>query len=166
MSIDPYSSVLKEFNKKRVKYVVVGMSGINYYARQARDVFATQDYDIFVKPVMENVKKAVSILKDKKFTVVADKEEFEEARLKEVVRDRKTVLAVNDLGIMIELILAVSGFVFDQMAKDAVIFNVGKTPIKVGNIKKLIASKKIAGRKKDRIFLKRFEAFLREEKDS
>jgi len=46
--LDPYAELVDKFNHRGVKYVVVGMSGINYYAANAKETFSTQDFDIFI----------------------------------------------------------------------------------------------------------------------
>lgn len=159
---DPYSKVLERFNRAKVRYVVVGMSGINYYASSAKEIFVTHDYDVFVKPVIENVKKAVSTLKALSYTVIVDGKELESSMIQRYIAARKTFLAVDPHGITIELILAVSGFVFNEMESDASIFELGKTPIRVAKLRKLLESKKIAGREKDKLFLKRYKILLTE----
>lgn len=151
---DPYAELLGMFNKGHVKYVVIGMSGINYYAASAPEAFTTQDFDIFLKPTTENIKKALIVLKNLGFDLSADS-------VKDIVKSKKTVLAVNPYGITLELLLKVSGYTFDQMSKDAVIFSAQKVPVKVARLSKLLQSKKLAGRPKDRLFLKRYELLLK-----
>lgn len=159
---DPYAEMLGGFNRQGVQYVVVDMSGINYYATSAEDTFLTQDFDVFVKPTIVNIKKAIKITKDLGYNVSAGGKEVEDSQIKEIIRLKKTIIATEPQGITFEFILAVSGYVFSQMVCDATIFTVGNIPIKVGKLRKLLLSKKIAGRKKDMQFLKRYEILLRE----
>lgn len=159
---DPYVELLGVFNRYGIKYVVVGMSGINYYASETRETFSTQDYDIFIKPTIENVKKAMAIFKKLGYSLIANNQNAEHCSIKEITRHRSTILANDPYGITFELILAVSGYAFGEMQGDATIFKVGNIPIKVAKLKKLLMSKKLAAREKDKIFLKRFEALLRE----
>jgi predicted nucleotidyltransferase len=159
---DPYAELIDRFNRKGVSYVVVGMSGINYYARDARGTFSTQDFDIFVNPTIPNIKKAVSILKELGYSVMVNGQEAQEERIKDAVRRKNTIIATDAYGVMFELILAVSGYTFNQMELDAVIFDVSSVPIKVARLNKLLMSKKAAARDKDKIFLKRFRALLKE----
>jgi predicted nucleotidyltransferase len=159
---DPYTDILSRFNRNGVKYVIVGMAGINYYAENAQATFATQDFDIFIKPTISNVKKAMSILKESGYNLSYDKKGVEPACAKDIVKKKNTVLATDPYGVAFELILAVSGYNFNQMLEDSTIFIVGKTPVKVGKLTKLLLSKRIAGRKKDRLFLRRYEMLLKE----
>jgi hypothetical protein len=166
---DPYSELIDRFNKEAVKYVVIGMAGINYYASNAQETFSTQDFDIFIKPAIPNVKKAVSIVGGLGYNVTinpggrqdiaadARKETIEDA-----VRRKGTIIACDAYGVMFELILAVSGYNFDQMEKDAAIFIAAGVPIKVAKLNKLLMSKKAADRDKDKLFLSRFKIALDE----
>ena len=162
MPPDPYAELLDKFNRGGVKYVVVGMSGINYYASEAKETFATQDFDIFIKPTIENVRKAISIFRKLNYSLIVNKSTLEDSSITKTVRQKNTILATDAYGIAIELILAVSGYTFGEMQSDATVFSVQKIPIKVAKLKKLLQSKKLAGRNKDKLFLKRFELLLKE----
>jgi len=159
---DPYSELMDKFNRGSVKYVVVGMSGINYYASRPQETFATQDFDIFVKPTIGNIEKAIAILKKMNYGLATKKGALEDFPIREIVRQKNTIIATDPYGIVFELILAISGYTFSQMQKDAIVFNVENIPIKVARLRKLLQSKKAAGREKDKLFLKRFEILLKE----
>ncbi|MFC1699255.1 hypothetical protein ACFL1I_04770 [Candidatus Omnitrophota bacterium] len=161
---DPYAEIIDQFNRVGVKYVVVGMSGINYYASRAADAFATQDFDIFVKPTLNNIKKSVSVLKKFDYSIISNEREASDSLLKDITRSRKTIIATNSYEITFKFILAVSGYTFSQMEQDATVFDIGGIPVKVAKLSKLLMSKKIAGRKKDKLFLKRFELLLQDKK--
>ena len=158
---DPYIEVLDKFNKNSVDYVIIGMSGINYYASKSAETFSTQDFDIFVKPAVSNIKKAISIFEKFSYSLIANKKRIEKTDIKSVVKNKNTILATDPYGITFELILAVSGYTFSQMQRDAVIFNIKNVPVKVAKLRKLLMSKKIAGREKDKLFLKRYEILLK-----
>ena len=157
---DPYSELVECFNKAGVDYVVVGMSGINYYAQSALDAFGTQDYDLFLRPAVANAAKAFGVLKGLGYEMVAGEKRASEKNLKEILKEKRTILAVNPDGITFKLLFAVSGFFFKQLAGDAAIFRAGETLIRVGRLSKLLASKKAANRPKDRLFLKRYEMII------
>lgn len=159
---DPYTELLSQFNKAQVEYVVVGMSGINYYALDAHGVFATLDFDVFINPTVANVSKAVSACRKLGYDAAVDGKEMDKVTVKDVVIHKKTIVCSNSYGVLFDLILSVSGYTFAQMACDARIFNSVKIPIKVGQLRKLLRSKKAAGRKKDLLFLKRYKSILEE----
>lgn len=161
---DPYAEILEDFNKRGIRYVVVGMSGINYYASSASEIFSTQDFDIFIKPTTANTGKAILEIKKLGYITKDIKKEVGESDVPDIARSKSTIICVNEYSITVELILAVSGFTFNQMELDANTFVVNNVPIKVGDLKKLLMSKKIAGREKDKLFLKRFEILIKEKK--
>lgn len=158
---DPYGELIERFNRDGVDYVVVGMSGINFYAESAVDSFGTQDYDLFLRPAVSNAVQAFRLLEELGYEMSANGKTVSEKDLKRMVKEKRTILAVNADGITFELLFAVSGFAFLQMAGDAAIFKAGDVLVRVGKLQKLLASKKAAGRPKDRMFLKRYELILK-----
>ena len=159
---DPYRTVVQRFNRHGVRYVVMGMAGINYYAESPAQAFATMDYDLFVAPTLANVEQAVTCVKSLGFAVATTDGPLAVERIRTVVRDRRTIVATTPDGLMIELLLEVSGYTFADVARDAATFTVRGVPVKVGRLTKLLQSKKLAGRAKDRQFLQRYQSQLDE----
>lgn len=155
--------MIAELDKAKVEYVLVGMAGINFYARSASEAFVTYDHDLFLKPALENVAQALKIFRKFGYETLTPNGPVTERNLKEVLRKKKTVIAANQDGIVFELLFAVSGFVFQQLAEDASVFSDDGVLIRVGRLHKLLASKKAAGRPKDIQFLKRYEMLLKEQ---
>ena len=160
---DPYRALVQQFNRRGVRYVVVGMAGINYYAATPAETFATMDYDLLLEPSLDNVEQAVHTLKGLGFTLGTSAGVLRGADLRRIVRGRTTLIATTPEGLMVELLLEVSGYSFADLARDAATVTVRGVPIKVGRLSKLLRSKKLAGRPKDRRFLQRYEALLKEE---
>lgn len=159
--LDPYQAVIRAFNRVGVRYVVVGMAGINYYARQPSEAFATMDYDLFLEPTLKNVQKALGQLKHLGFSIGTTKGALDPRALGTIVHDQRTLVATTSDGLMVELLLAVSGFTFAEFANDAATVTVRGTPITVGRLTKLLKSKQVANRSKDRAFLRRYAMVLR-----
>ena len=157
---DPYRAVVQSFNRIGVRYVVVGMAAINYYARKAAETFATLDYDIFIEPTLKNVEQAIRGLKRLGFTIGTATGPLQTRALHSIVRQKRTLVATTTEGLTIELLLAVSGFLFAELAEDAATFTIRGVPVKVGRLTKLLQSKKLAGRAKDRAFLRRYQILL------
>ncbi len=160
--MDPYLRVIQAFNRAGVRYVVVGMSGINYYATRPSEAFGTMDYDVFLKPTMPNVQKAIRQLQDMEFTLGTAQGPIGLDDLRMVIRTQRTIVATTADGLMVELLLAISGYTFEALVEDAMAIIVRGTPITVGRLEKLLRSKQIAGRPKDREFLKRYGMLLGE----
>ena len=162
---DPWATLFDRFNKSGLDYVVIGMSGINYYSRSAMETFGTQDYDLFLRPAVANAAMAFQIFAHLGYEMVADGKEVSEKDIKRILREKRTVLAVNPEGVTFELLFSISGFAFDQMAADASIFKTGEVLIRVAKLTKLLASKEAAGRPKDKLFLKRYQLILKRKPD-
>ena len=160
---DPYTTVIDHFNRSGVRYVVVGLSGINYYAQNLSETFATLDYDLFLEPSLSNVRKAVQSVQALGFQLGTGEGAFKLEELKALVRERRTIVAMTSEGLMVELLLKVSAYPFSELAKDASTFTVGNVPIRVGRLNKLLKSKQIAGRPKDHHFLKRYQSIFEKE---
>ena len=157
---DPYRAVIQQLNRQGVRYVVVGMAGINYYADTPAHAFATLDYDIFIEPTLVNVEQAVRCMTRLGFTVGTSGGLLKTKEIAAIVRARKTVAATTPDGVMVKLLLAVSGYAFSDLARDAATFTVRGIPVKVGRLTKLLRSKQLAGRAKDRQFLQRYRSLL------
>ncbi len=159
---DPYRAVVQQFNRFGVRYVVIGMSGINYYADHPAQTFATLDYDMFLEPTLKNVEQALQCLTRLGFMVGTTAGAVERQDVRAIVRGRNTLVATTPDGLMVELLLEISGYTFAELARDATTFTVRGVPVKVGRLTKLLRSKQVAGRTKDRQFLQRYQALLRE----
>ncbi|OGW84455.1 MAG: hypothetical protein A3C35_02900 [Omnitrophica bacterium RIFCSPHIGHO2_02_FULL_46_11] len=160
---DPYTAVINRFNQTGVRYVVVGLAGINYYAKNPAETFGTLDYDLFIEPTLANVRKVIAHLQDMKFdigTKTGVLNAVKEKDLKRIIREGTTLIATTSDGLMIEVLLKISGFLFAELERDAATFTVHGIPVRVGRLSKLLESKRIANRPKDRQFLKRYRFLL------
>ncbi len=157
---DPYLAVLRRFNRFGVQYVVVGMAGINYYAKNPSEMFASLDFDLFINPTLRNVHQALRALSQLSVTVGTADGMLDPRDLKRVVRDQRTLVASTSDGLLIELLLKISGYPFAELANDAATFVVSGVPVKVGRLQKLLRSKRLANRPKDRRFLQRYRDLL------
>ena len=159
---DPYRAVIQQLNRYGVRYLVVGMAGINYYASSPAQTFATLDYDCFIEPTLMNVEQALRCVNRLGFTVGTSAGPLKTKEIKAIVRDHTTLVATTPDGLMVELWLAVSGYAFSDLARDAATFTVRGVPVKVGRLTKLLRSKQLAARAKDRQFLQRYQSLLDE----
>ena len=56
--MDAFERLLDSLSRRRVRFVIIGLSGANYYARSGGSLFATQDRDLLLKPDPANVLEA------------------------------------------------------------------------------------------------------------
>jgi hypothetical protein len=57
--MDPYVEVCKRFEDERIRYVIVGVFGINFYARQVGEIITTADCDILIPAEFLAFRKAL-----------------------------------------------------------------------------------------------------------
>ncbi len=164
-SPDPYLRALGLLTTARVDFVVVGVGGINFYARGAGDLVVTQDLDLLLAPAAENLRRALATLTTAGFELSAGGEPFLDSNdpvvLEAIVRRGATLSAWVSDGAQIDLMLSIEGFSFRELTDDAEQFQIGEQTLRVGRLEKLISSKERSARPKDLEFLRLYAARLR-----
>lgn len=159
---DPFVRALATLAEARVDFIIVGVGGINFFAKDPSEAVATRDLDILVRPAPEVLGTALSAFDRAGFYFEAGGEPFVDIAdpdaLAGVVGAGVTVAIRSDDGAEIDLMLSMSGFDFEGLAEDAVTFRVSGTEVKVGRLEKLLRSKELSGRPKDIAFLTMFKA--------
>lgn len=167
---DPLLDAIVLLARAGIEFVVVGVQGINFYARDAADAVVTQDVDVFLPRRAEAVLAALGILHEAGFRFSSRGEPFLDhddlGLLRNVVRAGANIVAEHENGATVDLMLAGGGLDYDDLLSDAVAFRIDGTEVRVGSLPKLLRSKELAGRPKDLEFLRMFAARLRPEIDS
>ena len=157
-----FARALAALNEASVSYVVVGVTGINFYARTPAEAYATLDLDTLLEPHIENLKKALRALTDLGYEIESAGEPFldtsDESTLQTVIRNGATLSAVHGSDGQVDLLLSISGSSWAEFASDATTFAVAGTEVRVGSLERLLRSKEASGRPKDRAFLQLFAA--------
>lgn len=163
-----YSRALAGLARAGVRFVLVGVGGINFYARTASQAFMTLDVDALLAPTVENLRRAFRALDELGFAFEAGREPFidvdDELVLRRLLERGACVNARHPEGVQIDLMTSIAGFDFASLASDATMFEVAGTQVPVGRLEKLLESKAASGREKDHAFLRAFEA-SREDED-
>jgi len=157
-----FARALAALTEAGVDYVVVGVGGINFYARTPAEAYATLDLDALLSPSVENLRDALRALDGLGYRFEAGEEPFididDEVMLGGVVRQGATLNAIHDSDGEIDLMLSIAGFAYSDLAADASTFRVAGTEVRVGRLEKLLAAKRASGRPKDLEFLRAFES--------
>jgi hypothetical protein len=152
-----------------VAYVIVGVGGINFYARTPAQAYATLDLDVLLEPTPANLRRALEALRRLGYAFEAGREPFvdfqDEAALATIVRQGATLRALHPDAGEVDLLLSIAGSSYQTLATDAVEFRVSDVRVRVGALEKLLASKRASGRPKDVAFLRAFEAGASDEED-
>ena len=162
---DPYLTAIRKFNKAKIDYLVIGVSGINYYAKDSRQIIMTADYDIFLKPELRNVRESLLVMQSLEYAIVIGgriRKSFSDKTVQGIIKKRSTIVCENPEHNLIELCLEVSGYLFEKLNQNAHFFKAGKDKIRVANLKDLLRMKMFANREKDRLFLRKYATILSE----
>lgn len=152
-----------------VEFVVVGVSGINFYARTPADAVSTLDVDLLLGPRVDNLRAAFATLGELGYRFEAGGEPFldvnDHRSLEQIIRRGARVVAAHDSAGELDLMLSIAGTSFEELRSDAQRFRISGCEILVGKLERLLRSKEIAGRPKDIEFLRAFAARATEDED-
>lgn len=147
-----YGEILREFQKQKVKYVIVGGIAVNLLG----SLRGTADMDILVEMSDSNLRKTVNILKKKGYHVKqpVDPIGIADARIRHEWIHAKHMKAFNfykkdelkEVDIVIE-----SPVSFEEAQKSAVRVRIDNIMLPVISIDNLIKMKKKTGRSVDRL---------------
>ncbi|MEK6563800.1 MAG: DUF6036 family nucleotidyltransferase [Candidatus Omnitrophota bacterium] len=151
-----YEEILREFQKQKVKYVLVGGIAFNLLGGSRN----TLDMDILVEMSDENLFKIVSILKNAGYRVkqpvdplmIADKntrEDWIKNKHMKAFNFYKGERSYEEVDIIID-----SPVNFKQAVKDALRIKAGRITLSVISKKNFIKMKKMSGRDKDMLDIK------------
>jgi hypothetical protein len=150
-------SLAAALNSLGVRYVVIGMAGVNYWARSSHTIFATQDFDILLPPDPGTLLTAWRAAEGCGLELFCGDEPLDRPRdaslAERVVQRRALVRATDHRGIDVDFSLVMAGFDFEVVYARHRRFIVDAVPIPVARLSDLVASKAAAGREKDRLFL-------------
>jgi hypothetical protein len=145
-----------------VEFILVGVGGINFYARDGAHAFATLDLDLLLAPEPGNLRRALEALSAGGFSFETGGEPFldrnDETILARIVAVGGRITALHEDGAQLDLMLSVQGFSYSELAVDARTFTVAGSQVRVGRLDKLLRSKQLSDRPKDREFLRHFES--------
>ncbi len=162
LNVSGFTRALAALGTGGVRFVVVGVGGINFYARTPAHAFATLDLDALLAPSVEDLRRALRVLSDLGYGFEAAGEPFldldDELVLRRIIENGANVSAIHGEAGQIDLMTSISGFDYAALSEDAATFDVSGTEIRVGRLEKLLKSKETSGRAKDKAFLRAFES--------
>ena len=161
---EPFVSLVAALNRKRVRFLVIGVWGVNYYGSGATH-FHTEDRDLYLPPDPRNELKAWQSCRGEGFDLWCGDEPLGQPMdrvLAEQVVSRRALIRADGHGLLIDLTLVMAGHAFDDVWSRRRIFKVGRVAVPVASLKDIVVSKAAAGRPKDRLFLATHEEALRE----
>ena len=162
MITDEYVEVCRRFNKAHVRYVIVGVVGISLYAKRAGLVMTTADCDLLIPAKVPTIERAIRILRRMKYELEAGGEPLigEDPVVLEGIKRTRSVIRAFRGGSQIDLPLQISGYTFESLWRARRRFRLQRVMLYVGPLDALLHSKELAGRPKDKLFLKTYEDAL------
>lgn len=168
---EPYLDLIEALSSAGIRFVIIGVSAANYYARSATEIIATQDRDLFLPPDAANLLQAWRTGRRCGYELWAGNEPLVEpidlALAERVVANRATTSATHGEGVTVDYTLEMAGFEFDRVMEDHRVFRIGSVEIPVARLSHVVDSKRRLNRPKDRLFLEiykeRLEAMLDDE---
>ncbi|MBJ19006.1 MAG: hypothetical protein CL933_06215 [Deltaproteobacteria bacterium] len=149
-------------SESEVDFVIVGVGGINFYARTPAEAFSTLDLDALLAPSVTNLARALRVLAELGYTFAAGGEPFvdldDETVLRRVIENGATIAAIHSVSGEIDLLTSITAFDYASLSTDAAEFQVAGSFVQVGQLEKLLRSKEASGRPKDLEFLRAFRA--------
>lgn len=156
MLVDRFTELVAALDTAHVRFVLIGVAGANYYAASGATLFLTRDRDLFLPPDPENLLRAWRSTSRFGLRLFCAEEPFVDLDLgtaTRVAERRALVTAIGTGGLEVDLTLVMGGFDFEEVWRERRIFRVGDVEIPVALLSHIVASKKTAGRDKDRLFL-------------
>jgi len=161
-----YLGIFKEFNKKKIKYIVCGGIAVNLLGIPRM----TYDLDLLLKLEDENLNKFVKLMKrlGYKAKIPVDIEDFTKKKKRDdwiKNKDIKAFCLVNPKAIVKEIDIVIdSPVTYDKAITNTKKIKLQRMRIPVIGIKDLIKMKKKSGRKQDYSDIRYLEVKLEEQK--
>ena len=162
--MDPFARLARALKKAKVRFVLIGVAGADYYARSAGLLFTTQDWDLFLPPDPANALRAWRACETAGLELWLGTEPLGhplDRFLAERVVSRRALVRGESVELQIDLALVMEGFEFEKVWRQRRIFKVERVEIPVARLSHIVASKAATGRPKDHLFLATHEDALR-----
>ena len=155
--MDPLVRIARALNEQRIRYIVIGVGGANYWAHTPGVVFRTEDQDLFLPPEPGNLVRCWTACEGAGLDLWTGDEPLDRPRdrwLAERVIERRALTRASDAReLQVDLTLVMKGFDFETVWKERRVFTIDGVEIPVARLLHIVTSKHAAGRDKDRLFL-------------
>jgi len=163
---DPFLRVVRALHAHRVRFVVIGVWGANYYSPGGAASFRTRDRDLFLPPDPANVLQAWLACDEAGLELWVGEEPLDLPQDDDLARravERGVLVRATGPGdLEVDLTLVMAGFDFEAVWRERRTFQVEGVDIPVARLLHIVKSKEAANRDKDRLFLATHEEALRQ----
>ena len=156
--------LLRALNERGVRYLAIGMWGVNLYARGIADAFRTLDKDLFLPCDAQNLVEAWQACEAVGLELASGTEPLDQPHdifiARAVVQRRALTRASDGEQLFVDLTLVMGDFHFDDVWPERRVFHVEGVDVPVARLTHIAQSKATAGRPKDRLFLETHKEML------
>jgi hypothetical protein len=141
---DAFTSLVASLNEKNLRFVVIGVSGANYYAASGRMLFTTLDRDLFLPLDPKNTLGVLETAARTGFDLRAGGEpliQIDSLIAERIVERQALVTASYGKGLDIDFTHVMAGFDFETVWSERRTFLVHDVPISVARLSQILASK-------------------------
>lgn len=161
-----FARLLHELDERSVRFVLIGVSGVNCYAPSSQPIQLTQDQDLFLPIDANNLVAAWQAAEASALELTTRGEPLDmprDAWLAEKILERRALTrAIDGRGLVVDFTLVMGEFEFETVWASRRSFQLGESPLPVARLQHLVTSKAQAGRPKDLLFLETHREALRE----
>lgn len=161
-----FVDLVRELDRRAVRYVTIGVWGANSYALSGSTVFHTEDRDLFLPLEPENLLRAWEACEATGFDLRVGREPLDSPRdlwlAERRVLHRALTKAFGPGGLHVVLTLVMGEFEFEPVWTERRTFLDSGTHVQVARLQHIIDSKIAADRPKDQLFLETHKEALRQ----
>lgn len=161
----PFARLLRELDGRRVRFVLIGVGGVNCYAPPEQPLQTTQDHDLFMPGDAENLARAWQAAEASELDLTTGREPLDRPRdtwlAERITEQRALTRAVDGQGLIVDFTLVMGELNFESVWQARRTFRMAGEPLPVARLSDIVASKAQAGRPKDLLFLATHEQALR-----
>jgi hypothetical protein len=153
----PLAPLARELAVRTVRYILIGVSGANFYGPGGQAVFTTRDFDLFLPTDPDNLVRAWDACEGAELDLWLGDEPLDRPHdrwLAERVTERRALTRGTGRNEMqVDLTLVMAGFTFEAVWTERREFLVEGVPVPTARLLHIVESKQAAGRPKDQLFL-------------
>jgi hypothetical protein len=153
----PIVPVARELASRGVRYVLIGVSGANFWAPDGQGRFVTSDFDFFLPLDAANLVNAWAACEAAGLSLWLGDEPLDQPRDQwlagRMIERRALTRVTGPNELLLDLTLVMKGFEFEPVWNQRRDFMIEGVPVPTARLIDIIESKQAAGREKDQLFL-------------
>ena len=156
--------LLRVLGRRGVRFVAIGVWGVNLCARDISYTFVTRDVDLFLPPDPGNLVQAWEASEDVGLELRSGEEPLDRPHdlivARAVVQHRALTRATDGADFLVDFTLVMCGFDFEAVWAERRTFRLNGVDVSVARLTHIAQSKAAAGRPKDRLYLETHKEML------